>query len=482
MVLPLAVDLIHTNWWGSFGFAIAGIASSGLGELARRMHPGGTDLTQIEGLAVVSLVWLVIALIGSVPYAWSGMGLIDSFFESMSGFTTTGATIMQDFTLYSRAIFFWRSLTQWIGGMGVIALFVAVLPKLGIAGRQLFFGEAPGPTDDRLTPRIRHTAIALWKVYVLLTLAQVVLLRVVGLPLFDAICNSLTTLAAGGFSPHPFSIAGYQNPAAEWIFIVFMFLAGANFSLQYRAFRESPAELLRDEELRTYTGLVLISTLLVAAALYQLSVNAPVAYLTSPTTTQPLSQSEPTEQVRHAAFQVLSVLTTTGFASDDFNLWNDQSKVVLLVLMFIGGSAGSAAGGPKIVRMLLIAKYAYLELFKAIHPQAVKPVRLGSQVVPPAIMRSITAFLLLYLVMFTLGMLVLVAFGTDLLTSITASIATLGNIGPGFGIVGPMGSFAGLHPVSKLMLIINMWVGRLEVMTVLVLVQPQVWKSVRIKD
>jgi trk system potassium uptake protein TrkH len=477
LTLPLLVDCLYGNWWESFGFAIAGIGASLLGEIMRRLHRGATDLIRIEGLAVVAAVWLVVAVFGAIPYVWSGLGVLDSLFESMSGFTTTGATILKDFSLLSRGLFFWRSLTQWLGGLGVIALFVAVLPKLAIAGRQLFFAEAPGPAEERLTPRIRHTAIALWKIYGGLTLLQIALLKAVGLPLYDAVCNSLATLSAGGFSPHPASIAGYDNPAAEWVIVLFMFLAGANFSLQYYVLKGSPKNLLRDEEFRTYVGIILVATLLLSLALYQSSLNLPTAYLNAETSIQPLTQASPLTALRLASFQVVSILTTTGFATDDFNLWDDRAKMILLILMFIGGSAGSAAGGPKVVRALLTVKYALTELFKAVHPQAVKPIRLNNRVVSPEIMRSITAFLLLYLLVFTLSILIAAMFGSDLTTAITASIATLGNIGPGFSAVGPMDSFGHFHPVVKVMLFFNMWVGRLEVMTVLVLLQPQVWKA-----
>lgn len=482
LVLPLAVDWIYGHWQESLGFAAAGVGASLTGEVLRRLHGGATDLSRVEGLAVVTLVWLVVSLFGAVPYMWGGMGILDSLFESMSGFTTTGATVMRDFTLYSRGVFFWRSLTQWLGGLGVIALFIAVLPKLAIAGRQLFFAEAPGPAEDRLTPRIRHTAIALWKVYAGLTLLQIILLKVAGLPLFDAICNALTTLSAGGFSPHPASIAGYKNAAAEWIITVFMFLAGANFSLQYFALRGTPKRLFRDEEFRAYAAIVLVAGLMLSITLYHYSLSPPPAYLNSNTSAQPLSSAPLLTVLRQAFFQAVSILTTTGFATDDFNLWNDRAKVILLILMFIGGSAGSAGGGPKVVRVLLVVKYAFIELFRAAHPRAVKPIRLNGRVVPVDIMRSITAFLLLYLLTFIASVVVITLFGSDLTTAVTASIATLGNIGPGFGAVGPMANFAHIHPLVKVVLFFNMWVGRLEVMTVIVLLQPHLWSGTRVRS
>jgi len=482
LALPIVVELLDGSWRGSAGFALAAVSAFVVGDILRRLHSGGQEMTRTEGMAVVSLVWLSVAVFGAIPYLWAGLGAVDSLFESMSGFTTTGATIMRDFGLYSRGIFFWRSLTQWLGGMGVIALFVAVLPALAVAGRQLFFAEAPGPSEERLTPRIRHTAIALWSIYVGLTLIQIILLLFTGMPLYDSVCNSLTTLAAGGFSPHPGSIGGYNNPAAEWIIILFMFLAGANFALQYSALRGRPMRLLRDEEFRAYVGIILISTLLLCATLYGFTRNAPVSYLEAETTTQPLQEAAPLTLLRHALFQSLTILTTTGFATDDFNLWGDGARVVLLVLMFVGGSAGSAAGGPKVVRMLLLFRHTVREMFRAAHPRSVKPVRLGERAVPPDVMRAITTFLLLYLMTFAVSTVVVVLLGLDLLSGLTASIATLGNIGPGFGVVGPMASFADLHPLSKMVLFVNMWVGRLEVMTVFVILQRNVWRGTRLRD
>lgn len=481
LVLPLAVDLIYGFYWESLGFVIAGASASLVGEVLRRAHPRERNLIRVEGLAVVAFAWLFVALFGAIPYLWSGLGIIDAAFESMSGFTTTGATIFQDFSLYSRGIFLWRGFTQWLGGMGVIALFIAILPALAIAGRQMFFAEAPGPDEDRLTPRIRDTAIRLWSLYVGLTTLEVTLLWITGLPLYDSICNSFTTLAAGGFSPHPLSIGGYQNPTAEWVFIAFMFLAGANYSLQFRVFMGKPLALFRDEEFRVYLTVVLITALLLAGMLYRFSLQPSPEYLEGAPGGGVLREASPETVARQSIFQVLTILTTAGFATDDFDLWPDDAKVLLLVLMFIGGCAGSAGGGPKIVRTWLIAKFAVIELFKVLHPKAVRPLRLGGRVVPAEIVRSIVAFLLLYLLVFAFSVVFLVSMGTDIMTGITASIATLGNIGPGFNAVGPMVNYAHLHPLCKVLLFFTMWIGRLEVMTVLVFLQPHVWTSARIR-
>ncbi len=479
MFFPLVVDWIYGGWHESLGFLIAGLAAAVAGEFLRRAHRGKAELARVEGLAVVALVWLVVAAFGAIPYLWAGVGPLDALFESMSGFTTTGATILTDFGRYSRGLFFWRGLTQWLGGMGVLALFIAVLPALAVAGRQLFFAEAPGPSEERLTPRIRNTAIALWSLYAGLSVLQVLALRVTGMPFYDAVCNTFTTMAAGGFSPNPYSIAGYANPAAEWVFIVFMFLAGANYSLQFQAVRGRPGALFRDEEFRVYTGLVLLAGLILFLVLLRFTAALPESYLASDVGNGALTDAAPTDLVRQALFQVLTILTTTGYATDDFSLWSESARMVLLVLMFVGGCAGSAAGGPKVVRHWLTGKHAFRELLRALHPRAVRPIRFGSRVVPIEIIRSITAFMLLYMLIFTFSTAVLVMLGTDIMTGLTASIATLGNIGPGFGGVGPMASYAWLHPVSKFVLILNMWIGRLEVMTVLVLLQPEVWRTMQ---
>ena len=463
LLAPAAVALGYGERHDAIGFAGAAILTGGIGQLMRRAggaaaEPAAEHMRRTEGLAVVAASWLLIAAFAALPYVWAGLGPIDALFESMSGLTTTGATILRDFSLYGHGVFFWRALTHWLGGMGVIALFVAVLPRLAIGGRELFFAEAPGPSEDKVTPQIRRTAAILWQLYAVLTGLQVVALWLAGQPLFDAVCHAMATLAAGGFSPHGLSISGYQSPAVEWIVIVFMFIAGANFALQYRALARRDWRILTsDEELRTYAGIVTVATVLLVIAL---GTNAGAE-----------------AAMRTALFQVLSIITTTGFASTDFNLWSDQAKMVLLVLMFIGGCAGSASGGPKVVRHLLLARYTLLNLRRTLHPRAVLPVKLGGRVVPEAIMQVVVVFFLFYLLVFSVCTGIVVALGADVMTGITATIACLGNIGPGFNQVGPMGHYGDLHPLSRITLTLAMWVGRLEVLTVLVVLQPEAWRS-----
>jgi trk system potassium uptake protein TrkH len=464
LVAPAAVAAFYREWRDAVGFLVAFAITVIVGVAMR--HAGGPRagdverMRRVEGMAIVAATWLVIAHLAAIPYVWAGLGFIDALFESMSGLTTTGATVFVDFTAFGRSIFFWRSLTQWLGGLGVIALFVAVLPRLAIGGRELFFAEAAGPTDEKLTPQLRDTAIALWRVYAALTVAEVVALMLAGMPLFDSVCHAMTTLAAGGFSPHPLSIAGYENAAVDWVVIVFMFAAGANFALQYRAARGSRVAFVQDEEFRAYAGVILVATVALSAFLVRDGMGL-------------------ADALRHGSFQVVSILTTTGYASVDFQLWSDQAKIVLFLLMFVGGCAGSAAGGPKVVRHVLMARFTIRELKRPLHSRAILPVKLGGRVVPEHTLRDVQVFMLFYLLTFSVGTALVVAFGADLVTGISATIACLGNIGPGFEMVGPMANFASLHPISKIVLTLEMWIGRLEVLTVLVFFRLEAWRSAR---
>ena len=453
---PAGVAAGYGEWADVPGFLLGGFLTAAIGEaMVRGSRGADKDLRRIEALAVVSGVWLLLALLCAVPHVWVGLHPIDALFEAMSGITATGATILTDFEAHGRGFFFWRAMTQWLGGMGVIALVLAVLPRLAIGVRQLFFAEVPGPTEENLAPQIRKTAGTLWRFYAGLTAAEVVALAVAGMPLFDAVCHAFTNVAAGGFSPNPESISGYNSVTIEWIVIVFMFLSGANFALQYQAVLGYPGALVRDDEFRAYAGIVTGAAALLAVLLWQLeAAGAPI---------------------RTALFQVLSILTTTGYASTDFELWTDQTKVVLLAMMFIGGCAGSAAGGPKVLRHMLVGRFTLTELRRTLHLRGVMPVKLGGKAVPEEVIRGVLVFFLFYVLMFAITTAVVIGFGEDMETAVTATTGALGNIGPGFGEVGPMANYGGLHPVSKLMLIAAMWIGRLEVVTVLALLRPEVW-------
>lgn len=465
LLAPAAVAAYYGEWTDAAGFLLTATATVALGHVMRlaggaKAETATERLRRIEGMAVVAAAWMLMAHVAAIPYVWAGLGFVDALFESMSGLTTTGATILRDFNLFGRGMFFWRAMTQWLGGLGVIALFVAVLPRLAVGGRELFFAEASGLTDEKLTPQLRQTALALWKLYAVLTAAQTTALWLAGMSLYDATCHSMTTLAAGGFSPHPSSLAGYPSPTIQWIVVVFMFIAGVNFALQVRVARGNVRAAIHDEELLAYTGVIVVAS----AVLF--------VFLKS-------SGTAASDAVRHATFQVVSIITTTGYASVDFQLWSEQAKMILLALMFIGGSAGSAGGGPKVVRHVLLAKYTIRELRRPLHPRAVLPVKLGGRVVPDQIMRDVVVFMLFYILTFSIGAGIVIALGADIVTGISGTAALIGNVGPGFNAVGPMGHFGDLHPISRIVLTLEMWIGRLEVLTVLVLFRPEVWRTAR---
>jgi trk/ktr system potassium uptake protein len=468
LLFPAAVDLIYGRTDKALVFVTTALASYLLGRYLGRLSRDASSFSRIEAMAVVAGSWLVAALLGCVPYMEQGFGFIDAFFESMSGFTTTGSTIfrpehfnpLEPGALLSPGLIFWRAMTQWLGGMGIIVLFVAVLPALAVAGRQMFFAEAPGPQEDALTPRIRHTAAALWRLYITLTVLEAIFLKVFGgMTAYDAVCHAFTTLAAGGFSPHGESLAGY-SATAQWIVIPFMFLAGANFALQYRAVTR-PGRMFRDTEFRAYAGITIFVGILLAFLLAFSSANY---------------DSE--ESIRHSLFQTASLLTTTGYASADFNDWDQGPLILMGCLLFIGGCAGSAGGGPKVVRYIVLVKFIAREMLVALHPRAVRPVSVGGRSVVIETLRQIIAFFVAYLLFFAVIAIATGIIENDFRVGLTGSIVTLGNIGPGYGAIGPMDTFADLHPITKILFIINMWVGRLEVMTVLVLFHPEVLRMI----
>ncbi|MDQ3460579.1 MAG: TrkH family potassium uptake protein [Deinococcota bacterium] len=442
------------------GFGLAGGLSVALGALLLWAGSLQADPARREAIIGVLLLWLVVPLVGAIPYAVSG-GLtpVSAAFESMSGFTATGATVLRDFETFPLSLFMYRALSQWLGGVGIIVLFVAVFPKLAIAGRQLFFAEMPGPTEEKLTPRLRNTAAAVLAVYLVMTVLAALAYIAAGMVPFDAVAHALTTLAAGGFSPRGDSFAAYHSAAIDWIAVLFMTVAGISFTLQYQALMGRPRTLWRDPEFRAY-GLILLgaSALLfyVLQGLY-----------------------EPGEALRHAMFQAVSIMTTTGYASADFGAWPAQAQAVLLVLMFVGGSAGSAAGGVKVMRWLIIAKNTAREVNRALHPRAVMPVRVGERTIPEEVLRAVVAFLTLFLGLFTLITLVLIWLEADFLTAISAAIACVGNVGPGLAGVGPMQHFDDLHATSRLVLTFAMYAGRLEVVTLFVVLNRRFWRLPR---
>jgi trk system potassium uptake protein TrkH len=461
LLTPIVVALISQEYHSIIPFFCAAFISVSLGLLLQKYGGFSRDFDNIkrnEGMLIVVLAWVVTGAMGAIPYLFYGLSPVDAYFESISGITTTGATILTDFSLYPRDFFFWRSLSQWLGGMGIIVLFVAILPQFAIAGRQMFFAEAPGPTEEKVTPRIAHTAKALWLVYALLTLLEILLLTLAGMPFFDAVCNSFTTMAAGGFSPHPLSIMGYENNRATCIIICFMFLAGGNFALQYRFFlKRKPLAMVQSEEFRFYCLIILfVSTCLCLA----LPVSGNAGWQ---------------DTIRDSLFQIISIITTTGFSSVDFALWSVAAQTILFTVMLVGGCAGSAGGGVKVIRVLFGFKYLKREITQIIHPRAILPVKIDHKSVPNDIQRQILGFLLFYLVLMTFSALLVTIIEEDGSIGLAGTAATIGNIGPGFGKIGPMGSFGGLAVTTKIIFIINMVVGRLELIPFLAMLHPDFW-------
>lgn len=462
LLFPILIAIAYQEWHSIPPFMIASAIAITLGYSAKQLTPKRAELHRNEGLAVVAFTWLLAAILGSIPFLFYNLGMIDALFESTSGITTTGATIFKDFSLYPKTIFFWRSFSQWLGGLGILVLFIAILPQFAVAGRQLFFAEAPGPTEDKLTPRIRHTAMYLWALYLALTFIEFILLRLCGMPTFDAICNSFSTVAAGGFSPNPESIMGYHSSTIEWIIVIFIFLAGTNFALQFRAIKTRNFKLfLKNSEFLTYTLIYISATVLLSLILYIKNHSASFEVL---------------DAIRISAFQCISIMTATGFASTDYNTWSDSAKMILLLLMFVGGCAGSNAGSIKVARVLLLVKHAINELILLVHPKAVLTLKLDKTIVPPEVMKQISSFFILYILLLILSTTIIGIIESDIIVGYISSIATLSNIGPGLGPLGPMGNYADLSPITKIILVFNMWVGRLEIVTVLVLLCPHIWR------
>lgn len=414
-----------------------------------------------EGYFIVTFTWIIFSLIGAIPFFISGYipSFADAFFETMSGFTTTGASILNDIEALPYGLLFWRSLIQWLGGMGIIVLSLAVLPILGVGGMQLFVSEVPGPTKDKLHPRIQETAKKLWGLYVGYTVLETILLYYGGMNMYDAVCHSFTTMATGGFSTKQASIAYFNSPFIEYVIIVFMFIAGVNFSLGFHLINLKFKKITRNEELKLYSLIIIVATLFIAGVLYY---------------TNGLKDFE--EDFRDALFHVVSLITTTGFITEDYLQWPAYLTLILVVLMFIGGMAGSTGGGIKVVRVLIVMKNSFLELKRLIHPTAVIPIKYNGHSIPDTIVRNILAFIVFYIVIFVISTVLVASMGYDLETSLGAVAATLGNIGPGIGDVGPVENFAHFPDAGKWLLSFLMLIGRLELFTVLILFSKAYWK------
>lgn len=462
MILPLAWSLFYGDPdVKAFGISIFIICSSGAFLYFINRSPEDITLSHREGFFIVAAGWFLAGIFGSLPYLLHGVlpGPTDAFFESISGFTTTGATVITGIDALPHGILLWRSMTQWLGGMGIIILSIAILPLLGVGGMQLYKAEIPSPVKDKLTPRITETARTLWIVYIILSTAEFIFLLFGGMDSFEALCHTFSTMATGGFSTHDASIAYFHSPYIDGVITVFMVIAGINFTLHYTLLLGDFQSVFKNRELRFYLGLLLAGTLLVTFDLWHTVFDGLL------------------ESVRYAAFQVVSIMTTTGFVTDNYERWPGLSRFILLVLMFIGGSAGSTGGSIKCLRILLILKHSSMELYRLVHPHAVVAVKLGKRIVYPETMASIWGFFILYLSMTITATVLLLLLGLDPMTAFSSVAATIGNVGPGFGLVNPSSTYADLPGPAKGILSFCMIAGRLEIYTILVLLTPEFWKK-----
>lgn len=460
MLLPIPFSLYYkeSDW---VAFLISAAVTLVVGATLFLTTRYGRDLRTKEGFAVVTFGWIFLSIFGSLPFLLSGAipSVTDAFFETMSGFTTTGATILPDVERLSHGILFWRSLTQWIGGMGIIVLSLAILPFLGVGGMQLFKAEAPGPTADRLTPRIAETAKILWGVYVAISALEAVLLMFGGMGFFDALCHTFGTMATGGYSTRNASIGAFGSAYIHYVIIFFMLMAGTNFSLHYRFLKGDWRAYLRNKEFLFYLSIIGIVTVIIGVDTF---LNQ---YRNLPDTMQ------------FTLFQVVSILTTTGYGTTDYEQWSFSSQFVLFVLMFFGGCAGSTGGGMKIIRVMVLVKFMYSEIARLLHPHAVVPVRIGDKVIPRDVVTNVLGFFVLFMVVFVIGVIIMSSMGMDIATSLGVVIATLGNIGPGLGDVGPTDNYSTIPAIGKWILASFMLMGRLELFTVIILLSPFYWQK-----
>ncbi|WP_319479125.1 potassium transporter TrkG [uncultured Draconibacterium sp.] len=461
MGIALLVALIYgesdTNAFlisGGINLAIGGLIVAATSKAKK-------DIGKREGFIIVSMVWIVFSFFGSLPYVISGSipSFTDAFFETISGFTTTGSSVLNDIEALPHGILFWRSITQWLGGMGIIVLSLAILPVFGIGGMQLFMAEVPGPTPDKISPRIKQTAKTLWVIYLAFTVAETLLLWVGGMTFFDSICHSFTTMATGGFSTKQASIAHWPSPFIQYVIIVFMFLAGTNFTLSYFAIKGKFSVAFKDEEFKYYSFFTLGFTALIFIGLL-------------------ISTEFGVEKAfRDSLFQVITIITTTGYATADYLTWPPVLTMLIFLLFFFGGSAGSTGGGIKIMRIVVLLKNGYYELKRLVHPNAIIPVRFNKHSVDAKIVTNVLAFFMLYFVIFAISTVIFTLIEPDMESSMGAVATCLGNIGPGLGTVGPAENFYHISPIGKWFLSFLMLLGRLELFTVLVLFSPSFWKE-----
>ncbi len=454
---------------------LAGLVTLLIGAIAMlRTRNHRKEMNKREGYIVVAFGWIVMSLTGTLPYIATEAipSFTNAFFETISGYTTTGASILNDIEVIPEGVLFWRSTTHWIGGMGIIVLAIAILPLLGVGGMQLFAAEAPGPSGDKLHPRITDTAKRLWLIYVGYTVAETILLQAAGMSFFDAINHALSTVSTGGFSTKNASVAEWNdNPAIQYIIIFFMFMAGTNFVLSYYLFKGKVSKILKDEEFKLYSKFIITFTLIAAVLIYFR------ADISQSSIAHPMVLGEAESALRHGLFQVISVITTTGFITADYTMWTPFLTVFFFGLMFLGGSAGSTSGGVKVMRQLILIKNSFLEFKRALHPNAIIPVRYNGKSVSKDIVFNVLGFFILYMLSFIVGALVFSMFQMDFTSAIGLSASSLGNVGPALGDFGPVNNYAALPPLGKWWASFLMLIGRLELFTVLILLTPFFWRN-----
>lgn len=461
MIFPLLFAFYYNEKSSVSAFIWSIIVTFSVGFILHKICPFKNSIGNKESYLIATLGWVFVSGFSTLPFIFSKTipNFLDAYFECMSGYTATGATILTEIESNPLSVLLWRNETQWIGGMGIILLVVALLPMLGVGGMRLVKSEFPGFELDKIKPRIVETAKTIWLIYIFITLGEIICLYLFGMPLFDSIINTFGTVPTGGFNPKNTSIAYYDNVVFEVIIIIFMFISAVNFSLHYKFFHGDRKIYLRNQEFTFFISIVLISTLLVALELRFSIYDSLLSAL------------------RYASFQVVSIVTTTGFVNTDYGIWPHFSQLVLVLLMFLGGCVGSTAGAIKSVRMLLLLKQLKQSFDKLLHPNAIIPIRLGGKVISDDIMQSIRSFFLLYIFVFIIGVFIITATGLDITSAVGAVAATLGGVGPGVGLVGPAENYAFISSIGKITLIICMLLGRLEIYTVLVLLVPEFWKK-----
>ncbi|HLV09015.1 MAG TPA: TrkH family potassium uptake protein [Halanaerobiales bacterium] len=459
MIAPLGVSIYYGE--SDFkAFFIAILITAFVGTILSFSRARKEAVRYKEGFMIVGLGWLLISIFGAIPFLLAGTfdNFIDAFFETVSGFTTTGASVLKDIESQPHGILFWRSLTHWLGGMGVLVFTLSLLPAVGMSSLNILKAESTGPTPGKLVPKIAETARILYIIYILLTGLEIIFLKIGGMPLFDAVTHTFATVGTGGFSTKNKSIAAYNMPSIEWVIMIFTFLAGVNFSLYYDVLMGKFKSLFKDREFQFYCTVIGIAIILITINITDSWGNILLSF-------------------RQAAFQVVTIITSTGFATLDYSIWPAFSKMILFILMFFGGCAGSTSGGIKILRVMILFKYIKREFYKLIHPNSVISIRIGGQTIPENVVQNVIAFVLLYFLIFAGLSLILLTQDMDLISSTSAVVASLSNIGPGFGSVGPAMNYAGLTTFTKILLSFTMILGRLEIYTVLILITPIFWKD-----